>query len=97
MTRIRAEPCSAAGAPAGLQGSARILVTDAEHPYLDAWWPPGHILGWDHAFTSQAADFLTAIRTGTPPAASFDDGLAVQRVLDAMERSAAQASTAVVI
>ena len=86
-----------AGAPAALQGSARILVTDAEHPYLEAWWPPGHILGWDHAFTSQAADFLTAIRSGIPPAASFEDGLAVQRVLDAMERSAAQASTAVVM
>ena len=41
-------------------GGARTLVTEADHPYAGAWWPPGHVLGWDHTFTSQAADFLTA-------------------------------------
>ncbi len=71
-------------------GDASVLVTEPEHPYLAAWWPPGHVLGWDHTFTNQAADFLTAIATGTPPAPSFADGLAVQRVLAAIEESAAQ-------
>ena len=42
-------------------GFTRMLVTEADQPYVGAWWPPGHVLGWDHTFTSQAADFLTAI------------------------------------
>jgi predicted dehydrogenase len=84
-----------AGAPAELQGAARILVTEPAHPYLEAWWPPGHVLGWDHTFTSQAADFLAAIAGGRPPEPSFADGLAVQRVLAAIESSAARDGTAV--
>lgn len=72
----------------GIPGSTRVLVTEPDHDYLAAWWPPGHILGWDHTFTSQAADFLTAIATGEPPCPSFEDGLAVQRVLAAIETSA---------
>ncbi len=71
-------------------GGASVLVTEPEHPYLAAWWPTGHGLGWDHTFTNQAADFLTAIATGTPPTPSFADGLGVQRVLAAIEESAAQ-------
>ena len=47
----------------------RVLVTEADHPYVGAWWPPGHVLGWDHTFTSQAADFLTAIDCGHGPVA----------------------------
>ena len=74
------------GATAGFR---RILVTEAEHPYLSAWWPPGHILGWEHTFTHEASDLLTAIAAGGQPEPSFGDGLAVQRVLDAVGRSAA--------
>ncbi|NYJ00231.1 putative dehydrogenase [Nocardioides thalensis] len=69
-------------------GARRVLVTETDHPWLSAWWPPGHVLGWDHTFTSQAADFLTAIAEGTSPQPSFADGLAVQRVLAAIEQSA---------
>jgi predicted dehydrogenase len=70
-------------------GFRRILVTEAGHPYLSGWWPPGHILGWEHTFTHQAKDLLTAIAAGAQPEPSFGDGLAVQRVLDAVGRSAA--------
>jgi len=70
-------------------GFRRILVTEPEHPYLSGWWPPGHTLGWEHTFTNQARDLLTAIAEGGQPAPSFGDGLAVQRVLDAVQRSAA--------
>jgi predicted dehydrogenase len=70
-------------------GFRRILVTEPEHPYLSGWWPPGHTLGWEHTFTNQARDLLTAIADGGQPAPSFGDGLAVQRVLDAAARSAA--------
>lgn len=68
-------------------GASTILVTEPEHPYLQAWWPAGHVLGWDHTFTSQAADFLRAIATGEPAHAGFEDGLVVQRVLAAIETS----------
>jgi predicted dehydrogenase len=76
-------------------GPRRVLVTEAAHPYAGAWWPPGHVLGWDSTFTSQAADFLGAIAAGTPPSPSFADGMAVQRVLAAIEESAAGSGTRV--
>jgi predicted dehydrogenase len=78
------------GAQAGFR---RVLVTEASHPYLSAWWPPGHTLGWEHTFTHQARDLLTAIAEGAQPRPSFGDGLAVQRVLDAVARSAASGSS----
>ncbi|WP_435744493.1 Gfo/Idh/MocA family protein [Nocardioides sp. SYSU DS0663] len=70
-------------------GVRRVLVTEADHPWVAAWWPPGHVLGWDSTFTVQAAELLTAIAEERPATPSFADGLAVQRVLDAVERSAA--------
>ena len=80
-------------APPDRQGFTRILVTEPEHPYLKAWWPAGHMLGYEHGFAHQAVDFVTAIAAGEQPTPSFADGLQVQRVLAAVERSAAQDST----
>lgn len=77
-----------ATAPSRTQGFTRILVTESEHPYLAAWWPPGHVLGYEHGFSNQVADFLTAIAGGSRPAPSFEDGLQVQRVLEAVAVSA---------
>jgi predicted dehydrogenase len=74
------------------QGFRRILVTEPEHPYLRAWWPPGHGLGYEHGFTHQVVDLLTAIAENRQPEPSFDDGLRVQRVLGAVEESAAHDS-----
>lgn len=73
-------------------GFERILVTEPSHPYVDAWWPPGHTLGWDHTFTHQAREFLCAIASGEQVRPSFGDGLAVQRTLAAIEESARGAS-----
>ena len=70
-------------------GFQRILVTENDHPYLAPWWPTGHILGYEHGFSHQAKDFVEAISEGTPPRPSFADGLHVQRVLEAIERSSA--------
>jgi predicted dehydrogenase len=70
-------------------GFRRIMVTEPEHPYVAAWWPAGHGLGYEHAFTHQAVDFVRAVAAGTGPAPSFADGLQVQRVLAAVESSAA--------
>ncbi|WP_306839297.1 Gfo/Idh/MocA family protein [Catenuloplanes nepalensis] len=69
-------------------GFRRILVTEPEHPYLSAWWPTGHLIGYEHGFTHQARDLLEAIGDGTDPAPSFADALGVQLVLDAVEKSA---------
>ena len=73
-------------------GFRRILVTEPSHPYLEAWWPPGHVLGWEHTFVNQARDLLTDIAAGTDPEPSFGDGLQVQRVLGAVAASAAHGS-----
>ena len=82
-----------AGEDGATSGFRRILVTEGSHPYLSGWWPPGHTLGWEHTFTHQARDLLTAIAAGDQPSPSFADGLAVQRVLDAVARSAASGNS----
>ena len=78
--------------PPRTAGFRRILVTEPGHPYLEAWWPPGHVLGWEHTFVNQARDLLTDIAAGTDPEPSFGDGLQVQRVLGAVADSAAHGS-----
>ena len=75
------------------QGFRRILVTEPEHPYVSAWWPPGHGLGYEHGFTHQVVDLINAIAENRQPEPSFDDGLQVQRVLGAVEDSAANDSS----
>lgn len=75
-------------APETEQGFARILVTEPAHPYLEGWWPAGHMLGYEHGFSHQVKDLVDAIAAGTDPEPGFDEGLHVQRVLDAVERSA---------
>ena len=74
------------------QGFRTILVTEHDHPYLAPWWPAGHMLGYEHGFSHQVVDFVTAIVEGTQPRPSFADGLHVQRVLGAVERSSAAGS-----
>ncbi len=74
--------------PGPEQGFTRILVTEAEHPYMSAWWPPGHIIGYEHSFTHEVRDFLAAVASGEDPRPSFADALQVQSVLDAVARSA---------
>ena len=79
-------------APADRQGFTRIMVTEPGHPYMDAWWPAGHSLGYEHGFVHQTKDFVEAVAAGTDPSPSFADGLQVQEVLDAVSRSAEKSS-----
>ena len=74
--------------PADLRGFRDIIVTEKEHPFAAAWWPPGHTLGYEHTFVHTFADFIKAVvaRENTHP--TFADGLANQRVLAAVEQSA---------
>ena len=69
-----------------------ILVTEPEHPYVAAWWPAGHVIGYEHGFTHQVVDLVTDIAAGADPSPSFADGLQVQRVLAAVEASSLSSS-----
>ena len=79
-------------APADRQGFTKILVTESQHPYVAAWWPAGHMLGYEHGFAHQVVDLVTAIHDRTQPHPSFAEGLSVQRVLAAVEESASRES-----
>jgi len=79
-------------APADRQGFTKILVTEPQHPYLSFWWPAGHMLGYEHGFVHQVVDLVQAIHDDRQPHPSFAEGLSVQRVLAAVERSAANDS-----
>ena len=78
--------------PSAEAGFRKILATDADQPYVAAWWPPGHIIGYEHTFTHEIYDFVKAVAENTNPSPSFADGLYVQQVLDAVEASAANKS-----
>ncbi|PJJ73359.1 putative dehydrogenase [Diaminobutyricimonas aerilata] len=78
--------------PAGEQGFRRIEVTEPEHPYADAWWPAGHGLGYEHLFSHQVVDFVRAVVDGGTVHPTFAEATQVQRVLDAVDRSAAEQS-----
>ena len=73
-----------------IAGFKRVIVTDPSHPYIGAWWPPGHIIGWEHAFIHEVGDFVRAIADGKDPVPTFEEGLSVERVVDAVVRSGAE-------
>ncbi len=70
------------------QGFRKILVTEATHPYIEAWWPPGHIIGYEHTFVHVVYDFMKALDEDRLPTPNFTDGVECQRVLEAVEKSA---------
>jgi len=74
--------------PAHLQGFKNIMVTEACHPYAGAWWPAGHIIGYEHGFINQVADLMQGLAQGTPLKPDFEDGLRCQEVLEAVLKSA---------
>jgi predicted dehydrogenase len=73
--------------PPTSRGFRTVLVTEPGHPYIKAWWPPGHVIGYEHTFTHTIFDLLEAIADRRVPSPSFADGVANQRVLDAIERA----------
>jgi predicted dehydrogenase len=70
-------------------GFRNVIVTEPQHPYMSAWWPAGHIIGYEHSFTHTVHDLIQAISKQTLPSPNFEDGVRNQRVLDAIERSSA--------
>ena len=74
--------------PKPVQGFRTILVTEGVHPYMKAWWPPGHLIGYEHTFTHTIYELLEAMADQRLPSPNFEDGLKNQRVLHAIERAA---------
>ncbi|HEX7064001.1 MAG TPA: Gfo/Idh/MocA family oxidoreductase [Bacillales bacterium] len=74
--------------PAGQQGFRTINCTEEVHPYAGAYWPAGHIIGYEHTFINLMSELMKGIARGYSPSPNFDDGLKNQIVLDAVERSA---------
>jgi predicted dehydrogenase len=75
------------------QGFRTVLVTEADHPFWEHWWPHGHIIGWEHSFVHELHHLLTAIRDDAevgPHGATLEDGYRAAEVCDAMLRSSAQ-------
>lgn len=71
-----------------MQGPRSLLVTGPDHPYSDNFWKPGHLLGYEHTFIATLGDFLQAMAKNEIFHPNFEDGVAVQRILDATEESA---------
>lgn len=70
-----------------VQGFRRVLATDPTHDYADAWWPPGHTIGFEHTFIHEMLELFSAIEEGRQPEPNFRDGVKCQAVLEAVERS----------
>ena len=70
------------------QGFRTIQVTEPEHAYMDAWWPPGHVIGYDQTFIHEVKDFIEAIAADELPLPNFVDGVKCQAVVDSVMESA---------
>lgn len=79
--------------PAGLKGFSTILATDERHPYMESWWPAGHIIGYEHTFIHAVADFVDAIVADKAISPNFETGLETIRILEAGLQSAVQRQT----
>jgi len=76
--------------PGDKMGFRNILVTESVHPYIERWWPHGHIVGWEHTFVHEVYHLINCIvndKPVAPMAATFYDGLKCQEILDAVLES----------
>ncbi len=73
--------------PPHIQGFRTILATESIHPYMNAWWPPGHIIGYEQGFSHSIYNFMDCIVNDTKPCPDFADAVKVNAVLDAMTKS----------
>lgn len=76
--------------PADVQGFRRVLATDPAHAYMDAWWPPGHTIGFEQTFIHETLELMRAISEDRQPTPNFRDGVKCQEVLEAVDRSVAE-------
>ncbi len=74
--------------PGHVQGFRRIHATDGGHPYTEAWWPTGHIIGYEHLFVHEMYEFLSCLNKKKVTYSTFEDAVSCQKVLDAVTRAA---------
>ncbi|OPA74303.1 dehydrogenase [Paenibacillus selenitireducens] len=70
-----------------VQGFRRVLATDPAHAFAEAWWPPGHTIGYEHTFIHEMVEMMDAIREDRQPVPNFNDGVKCQAVLEAVDQS----------
>ncbi|HEY2438224.1 MAG TPA: Gfo/Idh/MocA family oxidoreductase, partial [Solirubrobacteraceae bacterium] len=59
------------------QGFRQVLVSEADHPFWQWWWPHGQIIGWEHTFVHEIHHLLHAIAADgevRPYGPDFEDG-----------------------
>jgi predicted dehydrogenase len=83
--------------PEHAQGFRTILATEGSHDYIAHWWPPGHVIGYEHAFVHGVADFIDAVVNKRKIDPSFYDGMRNAEVLDAGLRSAATGAKVAIV
>jgi predicted dehydrogenase len=77
--------------PKETQGWTNVLVTESHHPWIENWWPPGHIIGWEHTFVHEITHLLDCIQNDRevgPHGATFEDGYRAAVIGDAITESA---------
>ena len=72
----------------GLQGFRLIQASEGIHPYMSAWWPAGHVIGYEHTFVHEMYEFMKAVAENEPASPDFTDGVKCSQVLEAVELSA---------
>lgn len=70
-----------------VQGFRRVLATDPDHAYADAWWPPGHTIGYEHTFIHEIVELMQSFKEDRQPVCDFTDGVKCQQVLEAVDLS----------
>jgi predicted dehydrogenase len=88
MERMNELEVYLASDPPTERGFKTVLATDPGHAYFKAWWPAGHIIGYEHTFIHTVYELLEGMANGTQPWPSFVDGVRNQRVLAAIEKAA---------
>ncbi|AEI42104.1 Gfo/Idh/MocA family protein [Paenibacillus mucilaginosus] len=73
-----------------VQGFRRVLATDPAHAYAEAWWPPGHTIGYEHTFIHETVELMQALAEDRQPVPNFHDGVKCQQVLEAVDLSIEQ-------
>lgn len=71
----------------GVQGFRRIQVTEPGHPYAGAWWPAGHVIGYEHTFVHELYEFVQAIALDKKTVPDFEDGVKCSQILEAVDVS----------
>lgn len=74
--------------PKHIRGFRKILATEKVHPYIKGYWPPGHIIGYEHTFINALVDFAHVFAREKMPTPNLEDGLRNQMVLESVLQSA---------